>query len=66
MYEKSSGRLALNGGRPVLRKMEGEWTTALKADEIVATETPQRIEARGRVKGWMIFKDRDKFKDLAK
>lgn len=66
VYEKSSGRLTLNGGRPVLRKIEGEWTTALKADEIVATEAPQRIEARGRVKGWMIFKDRNKLKELAK
>lgn len=66
VYEKADGRLTLNGGRPVLRKIEGEWTTALKADEVVATEVPRRIEARGRVKGWMIFKDRDKLKDIAK
>jgi len=66
IYEKESGRLTLNGGRPVLRKMEGEWTTALKADEIVATDAPRRIEAHGRVKGWMIFKDRKKLKELAK
>lgn len=66
VYEKAEGRLTLNGGRPVLRKVEGEWTTALKADEVVATETPRRIEARGRVKGWMIFKDRAKLKELAK
>jgi len=66
IYEKADGRLTLNGGRPVLRKIEGEWTTALKADEVVATEVPRRIEARGRVKGWMIFKDRDKLKEIAK
>jgi hypothetical protein len=66
VYEKSSGRLTLNGGRPVLRKIEGEWTTALKADEVVAIENPRRIEARGGVKGWMIFKDRDRLKELAK
>ena len=66
VYEKAEGRLTLNGGRPVLRKVEGEWTTALKADEVVATESPRRVEARGKVKGWMIFKDRDKLKDLAK
>ncbi|MDD5304639.1 MAG: hypothetical protein PHS14_16210 [Elusimicrobia bacterium] len=66
VYEKAAGRLTLNGGRPVLRKVEGEWTTALKADTVVATESPRRIEARGRVKGWMIFKDRDKLKELAK
>jgi hypothetical protein len=66
VYEKTEGRLTLNGGRPVLRKVEGEWTTALKADEVVATESPKRIEAHGRVKGWMIFKDRAKLKELAK
>ncbi len=66
VYEKEAGRLTLNGGRPVLRKIEGEWTTALKADTVVATESPKRIEARGRVKGWMIFKDRDKLKGFAK
>jgi hypothetical protein len=66
VYEKAEGRLTLDGGRPVLRKVEGEWTTALKADQVVATESPRRIEAHGRVKGWMIFKDRDKLKELAK
>lgn len=66
VYEKDKGRLTLNGGRPVLRKVEGEWTTALKADQVVAAESPRRIEARGRVKGWMIFRDRDKLKELAK
>lgn len=66
VYEKAKGWLSLKGGRPVLRKVEGEWTTALKADEVVATELPRRIEARGRVKGWMIFRDRDKLKELAK
>ena len=66
VYEKAEGRLTLDGGRPVLRKVEGEWTTALKADQVAATESPRRIEARGRVKGWMIFRDRDKLKELAK
>lgn len=66
VYEKSAGRLTLDGGRPVLRKIEGEWTTALKADSIVATDAPRRVEARGRVKGWMIFKDEKKLKDLTK
>lgn len=66
VYAKAEGRLTLNGGRPVLRKVEGEWTTALKADEVVATEAPRRIEAHGRVQGWMIFKDRAKLKELAK
>lgn len=66
VYAKADGRLTLNGGRPVLRKVEGEWTTALKADEVVATEAPRRVSAHGKVKGWMIFKDKDKLKELAK
>ncbi|PIR19768.1 MAG: hypothetical protein COV48_00195 [Elusimicrobia bacterium CG11_big_fil_rev_8_21_14_0_20_64_6] len=66
VYEKAEGRLTLNGGRPVLRKVEGEWTTALKADQIVATEAPRRVSARGRVIGWMIFKDKEKLKELAR
>ncbi len=66
VYEKAEGRLSLKGGRPVLRKVEGEWTTALKADAVVATEAPRRIEARGRVKGWMLFRDRNTLKELAK
>ncbi len=66
VYERSDGRLTLNGGRPILRKVEGEWTTALKADGITATEAPRRVSARGHVKGWMIFKDRAKLKELAR
>ncbi|UPT75965.1 MAG: hypothetical protein M0D55_10005 [Elusimicrobiota bacterium] len=66
VYEKKDGRLTLNGGRPVLRKVEGEWTTALKADTITATEVPRRVEARGKVVGWMIFKDEKKLKEFAK
>ena len=66
VYEKAEGRLTLTGGRPALRKGAGECTTALKADLGVATEAPRRIEARGRVTGWMIFKDRDKLKELAR
>ncbi len=66
VYEKANGRLTLNGGRPVLRKVEGEWTTALKADETVATEVPRRIEARGKVVGWLIFRDEKTLKELTK
>lgn len=65
VYERGLGRLTLNGGRPVLRKVEGDWTTALKADRVVAVESPRRIEARGRVKGWMIFKDQARLKELS-
>lgn len=61
-WTREDRRLALRGGRPVLRKVdaEGGWTTALKADEVDATQDPRRIEARGQVKGWLKFKDQDK------
>lgn len=65
-YEKPTGRLTLTGGRPVLRKVEGEWTTALKADRVVAFNAPRRIEARGGVVGWLLFKDEKTLKELAK
>lgn len=65
-YERAGKRLILSGGRPVLHKIEGEWTTALKADHIVATEAPRSIQATGKVKGWLIFKDAKKLKELAK
>ena len=58
-FEIPAKRLTLRGGRPVARKVdeEGGWTTALKADEIDATDAPRRLEARGRVRGWLIFRD---------
>jgi hypothetical protein len=65
-YDRSDDRLILRGGRPVLKKVEGEWTTALKADEIEATESPRRIEARGGVTGWLVFKHPARLKELAK
>lgn len=62
-YEPPTKRLTLRGGRPVARKVdeEGGWTTALKADEIDAVDSPRRLEARGKVRGWLIFKDEAKF-----
>lgn len=67
-YERPSRVLFLRGGRPVLRKVDedGGWTTALKADEIEAGDSPRRISARGKVKGWMIFKDEQKILERAK
>jgi hypothetical protein len=66
-FERDAQRLTLDGGRPVLEKVEGEWTTALKADRIVATQTPRRIQARGGVRGWLIFKDQARrLKELEK
>jgi lipopolysaccharide assembly outer membrane protein LptD (OstA) len=67
-YERDARTLYLRGGRPVVRKVdeEGGWTTALKADEVEATDSPRRLEARGKVKGWLVFKDEAKLKELAK
>ncbi len=59
-WERSAQRLELRGGRPVLKKNDenGGWITALKADEVDATQSPRRIEARGRVVGWILFSDK--------
>lgn len=62
-YEPPARKLSLRGGRPVARKVDedGGWTTALKADEIDAIDSPRRLQARGRVRGWLIFKGEGKF-----
>lgn len=67
-WERPDRRLVLRGGRPVLRKVEeeGGWITALKADEVEATDSPRRIEARGKVVGWLTFTDQKKLKELAR
>jgi hypothetical protein len=67
-YEPPARKLLLRGGRPVARKVDedGGWTTALKADEIDATDSPRRLEARGKVKGWLVFKGESKFTEKAK
>ena len=52
-------RVTLTGGRPVLRQIdvENQSSGALKADRIVAIASTRRVEAQGRVKGWLVFKD---------
>ena len=67
-YEFPARALLLRGGRPVARKVDedGGWTTALKADRIDATYSPRRIEARGGVKGWLVFKGEKKLTEKAK
>lgn len=62
-YERAARRMTLTGGRPVLRKMDGEWTTAMKADTITATDSPRRIDAQGAVRGWLMFRDSEKLKE---
>ncbi len=67
-YEPPAKKLTLRGGRPVARKVDedGGWTTALKADEIDAIDSPRRLEARGKVKGWLVFKDEKKLTEKVK
>lgn len=67
-YEPPRKRLTLRGGRPVARKVDEDagWTTAMKADEIDAVDSPRRLEARGKVRGWLIFKDEGKFTEKPK
>jgi hypothetical protein len=50
----------LNGGRPVLHKIEEDQSSAVKADQIVAFGNARRVVATGRVKGWMVFKEEKK------
>jgi hypothetical protein len=39
---------------------------ALKADRIVAVASTRRIEANGKVKGWLTFKDESKLTEKPK
>lgn len=64
--ESPDRRLTLSGGRPVLRKIDADWSTALKADAIVAYASSRRVSAAGRVKGWMVFKDEKKLQERKK
>lgn len=65
-WSRATGAITLGGNRPVLRKKEGEWALAIKADEVRATEAPRRIESKGRVRGWLQFHDAEKLKRLAR
>jgi hypothetical protein len=53
-------RVTLTGGRPVLRKLEEESSVAIKGDRVVAFAFTRRIEAEGKVKGWLVFKEEKK------
>jgi hypothetical protein len=52
--------VVLNGGRPVLHKIDEDQSSAVKADQIVAFGNARRVVATGRVKGWMVFKEEKK------
>ncbi|MDX6768586.1 MAG: hypothetical protein SF051_03580 [Elusimicrobiota bacterium] len=65
-WERATGAITLGGGRPVLRKKEGEWTLAIKAEQVSATEAPRRVASQGKVRGWLQFHDAEKLKRLAR
>ncbi|MBI4377020.1 MAG: hypothetical protein HY549_11285 [Elusimicrobia bacterium] len=50
---RGRSELILTGGRPVLRKIEGDWTGAIKADKITAWDGPRRMAADGKAVGWL-------------
>lgn len=54
-FDHAAGTIRLTGGRPVLRKLEGEWTGAVQADEVRASEKPRRLSAEGKARGWIEF-----------
>lgn len=59
-FERAGEVMTLSGGRPVLVKGEGlgtDWIGALKADTVSAKRTGRRVSARGRVNGWLEFRD---------
>ena len=64
--ESPDRRATLTGGRPVLRKLDEESSVALKADRIVAIASTRRVEADGKVRGWLVFKDEKKDKKQKK
>ena len=59
-YSTTHRRLTLTGGRPVLVSGANDWNGAVQADVVIATDKPQRIEGKGRARGWLIFEDRPK------
>lgn len=61
-YDHGTGAMTLTGGRPVLDKKPGwdagdEWAGAVKADEVRTWRARRRVEAEGRVQGWLEFKN---------
>lgn len=59
-YQHDARLLTLTGRRPVLSRKEPTWTGAIQADEIRGYQGRQRLEAQGKVQGWIYFKEKDK------
>lgn len=55
LYRHSDRSLTLTGGPPIVAPRQPGWQAAAQAEEIRATERPQRIRAAGSVRGWLFF-----------
>jgi hypothetical protein len=61
-YDRLKGELKFTGGRPVLLKLEGfdaessDWVGALQGDTVTAFQSPRRLSADGKARGWLEFK----------
>ncbi len=65
-YDSVPQSVTLTGGRPVLRSNEGANPGAVKADAIVAYDSPRRLTATGRAVGWIVFTDTSTLKGLSR
>jgi len=65
-YDSAPPRLTLDGGRPVLRRIDGGTLGAVKADQIVGYDEPRRMIATGRAVGWLVFSDTSTLKGLSR
>jgi len=55
VYRQAERSLTMTENRPYVVPREEGWLAAAQADEIRATEQPQKIRARGSVRGWLYF-----------
>ncbi len=65
-FDSAPARVTLTGGRPVLRRVDGDSPGAVKADVIVGYDDPRRLVATGKAVGWVVFKDTSTFKEQSK
>jgi lipopolysaccharide export system protein LptA len=60
-YEASDGKLTVTGGRPVVHVLQGDlrgdWTGAVQGDKVAAFDKPDRMQADGKTRGWIQFKE---------
>ncbi|MCX5793929.1 MAG: hypothetical protein NTY77_00350 [Elusimicrobia bacterium] len=57
-YEAGAGKLTVTGGRPVVQVLQGDWTGAVQGDQVTALQKPDRVQADGRTRGWIKFKEK--------